>query len=384
MAFEAKGILSFSADTSKAEESMRQFEGNLKSAFRRTGDIRATAALEGFITNLTSGNVMGAIESIGRRLAGFGVLAGAAFGAAAYAATEGMKQVKEFEKALTDSEKVLTRMPEVGAGFDKIKGHIDELIKTTEKTKEPGFLGKAWLAVGSIGATKKEDTLEGAQARAARDHNEAIGQTIRSLEMEGSKSQEVLVQQQEIAKAGERIAEIHAVQRDRLDEVVKKHLTQAETLKLIAAINDSARKQEQAARLEQTVELAKNIRARTGVSMDELLSAGQLAPNAGFQLQHRQNVPVALQGDAYMAKIAQGQLAEGERLRRLGFRDESAIYMREGERIKSEIGGLKENEKMPEYMFKNAIDSASVFKEILGALHDVNGSVRGISFKNAG
>src|SRR5215831_5058456 len=102
---ELRGKLSI--DTTGATASLRDFEMNLKGMFKRTGDLRAERALEGFSRALVSGDITGAIQSITSRITGFGIVVGAVFAVGVEAINKYIQALKETSQA---QQQVFTRL----------------------------------------------------------------------------------------------------------------------------------------------------------------------------------------------------------------------------------------------------------------------------------
>jgi hypothetical protein len=90
---------------------------------------------------------------------------------------------------------------------------------------------------------------------------------------------------------------------------------------------------------------------------------------------------VALQGDAYLERLARQQFAEGDRLRRLGFGEQAALYTAQGRFYRGMETHLTAAEQPTEYKFKDALEKADVFTNILQALEDINSGIAKLSFK---
>lgn len=306
---------------------------------------------------LMTGDIKYALEGIAEKLIMIGGPGALALGAVAFGLHKGREELEAFDKGLDAVEKTLGKMPEAGVGIGTISKHITELQATlTRDPARPGILGMATSAIGDLGFGAESDRRA---ARAAEDHKEQVSQIVRLLDMEAKATDAV-------AAGEERIASIHAIQKERLSEIVGKHIQQADTLKLIEATNKAATAEESNERKRSRIEAFGSVFERSGLSSAELNTGkGPLADRLQLQLagQHERI---------------------GEYARLHGSRQGAFDEFSRSEGIKAGIGNLRESEKMPEYLFKNAIDSASIFKEIKAAIDGVNGSVKGISFKNSG
>lgn len=120
------------SDLSKAGEAAKEFEGTLKGAFRRTGDMRVGRSLEEFIQNLTSGNVGGAIESIAGKLTGLGLVGGTAMASLGAGVTYLISNLHQYEEALKNASQTAKEKPLKGATVEEDKAHIDSTIKVLE------------------------------------------------------------------------------------------------------------------------------------------------------------------------------------------------------------------------------------------------------------
>jgi hypothetical protein len=368
------------SDLSRVDVAARQFEGKLKDVFKRTGDVRPAAALEGFITNLSSGNVTGAIESVATKLTGLGLLGGAAFAVLSAGAVAAHHQLKEFDAGIEETSRVLARMPQAGAGLEQITKHIGELTESVAKTKGLGVGGTILSLLSDVGggsATDRRLNELGAQ------HAAQITQITKSLEMEAAASRKIPESEALSVELQKQLAVIHDQQIERISRVLSLTVEAGEKQRLISAVNLNAIEREANARKamqdEQAKQLAdrfKPLVERSQLSFEELLklpvSVSAATVGKGETLGNAQ----------YLAQQAQKEmsLVESERLK--GHTASAFQHFYEAERIKSGIGILQEKEKMPEHAFKQAIDGATVFQHIAATLDDIDKGINSLSFTN--
>jgi hypothetical protein len=374
------------SDLDRMSNKVREFEHNLTGAFKRTGDIRAGSALEGFIQNLTSGNVPGAIESIASRLTGLGLIGGAVAGSIALGFSRSAEEAKAFAATLDETEKSLLVAPNrvIGAQglTERLKSDLDNIQKIQDQSQgffrhlNPFSVASDVRGIGDEVKSRKDvtDTLK--EQRAFYDGLVTSAKMKAAADSEAAgalQGQEAAMKAlYEIEQARAKLASTAAAKGDFL---------------LSGAINKEADHDKQAVIRAAHAELVagnkKVIQERYGgVSSDELLAAGALAPNEGFQIRHRQSFPVALQGDAYRLRTAEGLLSQADHFRSLGLFDAAKQYGTMGEQMKSEVHSLNPNERLPEYGFKNALDTSGVLRSIDAGIKDVKQAIGGISFKN--
>ena len=171
----------FSVDTSglsSAEMKMREFEKTIQGLFRRDPGRRAEFAISGAIQNLTSGNVVGAIESITSKMGGMGLIAGVALGAI----TAGIKKVidinREWNKTLEATGETLASMPGAGASLEAMEQHLNRIVEAQSKLKPPALRifppDASWIPFrGARGESVEADPRAAEEAR-----NRAIAMSL--------------------------------------------------------------------------------------------------------------------------------------------------------------------------------------------------------------
>src|SRR5581483_3490952 len=389
MAFEILGRIGIDAsDLDRLPEKVREFEHTLTGAFRRTGDIRASSALEGFVRNLTSGDVPAAIESVAQRLTGLGLLGGVAFASLTYAFSRGQEELKkmgeaaagvqaaQFAEGLQGAMQSLQALGPIADTIQHPFSHIFTMISASSGAIQN------WVATMSAGASDIARHLR-EEAGLREGRAEAQQLIAHGQEREGANLKALIESSQKLLQINKEQAELQKGVDERFGTSSPYYHALNDAIQQFGARSRAAvQRQFEAQQQAPIFDAAFRLRERAGVTSDELEQAGALAPNVGLERRFRQSFPAALQGDAYMLSIDNRFQSEGERYRQLGLRQEAATMFAESDRIKAQIGSLRESEKAPEYQLKNAIDSAQVFKEILGALRQIDGSVRSISFKN--
>lgn len=375
MPAELKGRIQIdSSDLGRVDAAVRDFGDKVHHAFARTPDLRAHTAITGFVNYLQGGDVAGAIGSLASKITGLGLVGGVALGALGASIIAAHKELEAFDKSLGESEKLLSKMPEAGAGLETVKKHLAELIATTDKVKGPGIGGTILSLAGDVGGGFE---TEKRAERAAIDHKAAVDQIVRSLEQEAAGTRLVAASEVESLKLAEKIADIYQTQKERITEIIGKHMEQANTLRLIAKINETAHKEE--------------VNARAVAEQERISGMSKqfkpLLEKSQFSFEELLNVPSTSQGgagllqmSAFKARQAQEEMNIGERFKREGSMQAAFEHFSRAEGIKAGIGNLKESEKIPEYAFKAAIDSASVFKEMVAALNELSDGIHGISF----
>jgi hypothetical protein len=377
------------SDLDRMSNKVREFEHNLTGAFKRTGDIRAGGALEGFIQNLTSGNVPGAIESIATKLTGLGLLGGVAFGSIAFAVQEGQKEIGKLNEAMGQLD-----IDRFTGGLEGARAVFKDLAPIADELEHPfnHLLTTISLSGSAIDNMKvaqiasQKDIIQGLNEEASKREGiaELARLTASGADAEATNLKGLLTAQEKITQSKKEEAELYAL----IDKIAPPgtagrdaltHAAQRFGERGRAAATDEFAAQQDAI----PIGAARRLFESAGVSRDELLSAGQLAGNSGLQFRNRQSFPVALQGDAYMAGLAQRTRAYGEQFRTAGFRREAAGIFSQADDIEGHIGSLRDAEKAPEYQFKNALDSSKILGEISSRLDQINNSVKGISFKNS-
>jgi hypothetical protein len=131
------------SDLNKAEVALKNFEHSFSSAFKRppSGEMRAEAAVSGFVRQLSAGDIPGALESLTHRLGGMGVVGGVAFGVLVLGATKALEAAKELEKTYAALDEKLSTIPTAGMGIQA----LGELIQT-QATKIGETAGRQLMA----------------------------------------------------------------------------------------------------------------------------------------------------------------------------------------------------------------------------------------------
>jgi hypothetical protein len=440
------------SDLDRGQNAVRAFEHNITSAFRRTGDLRAGRALEGFIANITGGNVAGAIESIATRLTGLGLLGGVAFGLITGAIVKGIAAMKEFREASLAANQRLSVGPTGEHGTERIAADF-KTLGDIAKNNRSIFSG---MFEGPVGAFEKLEltrrtykdivqtaqaqiergnklveieklkasgaTDEAAKAKISLDTETKIGQAkkdsadltgfikehqkdldpLKKKELENL-AEQIKLQEKATAKSEKR-AEIAPIDREaqlrkegiqtqEKENEVKRlglsadqekiglaqiHVMSLQTqLRIMGDMSNQAKELKQAelerAKVEVEVEqrksridILKPILEKSQLSFQELLTGprgGTVTGGSGVQ---------TLRDAQLAARRAQQELNLAEQARLKGRTMESFQHLSRAEEIKSRVGMLRESEKLPEYAFRSAIDSAQVFQEMVSHLQKIS------------
>jgi hypothetical protein len=141
----------FVAAVERAEKRAQTFDSRFKSLFRRSPDRRAEQALSGFVADLSSGNVQGALTGIATRISGVGLAAGVGIGAAAELFLKAKEQIDAVDESVKKVNADLARPlalqsalgPEgIGKEIEAAMKDMDDLAK-----KRSGFVqrfAEAW------------------------------------------------------------------------------------------------------------------------------------------------------------------------------------------------------------------------------------------------
>lgn len=153
----------FQAGLNRMEARGKSFSDRLTGLFKRAsgsevGEIRAERALSGFVSQLTTGNIPGAIESITYRLSGLGLAAGVGIGAAAIAFAQIKKALHETHEASMELDKQLAKPIGAEAGTASIRADIQATVKAYDdlitKAKTPfATAGRGVMSFIEQGAT---------------------------------------------------------------------------------------------------------------------------------------------------------------------------------------------------------------------------------------
>lgn len=127
----AELIARITADTSglnKAENALKQFEHNVTSVFKRqpAGEMRAEAAIGGFIRQLTAGDVPGAIEALTRRMNVFGLVGSVAIGGIVLGITKAIQASNELNAKFESMNATLSKTPSTAMGMDALASMTEE------------------------------------------------------------------------------------------------------------------------------------------------------------------------------------------------------------------------------------------------------------------
>lgn len=128
----------FVAAIQRAEQRANTFagrvQGSLRSAFKRTPDLRAERALSGFGASLASGDIQGALLSVTERLSGLGLAAGVGIGVAVGVLVKAKEQIDAVDKSVEKLNIDLAR-PVASQGALGPEG-ISKEIEATNKDLE--------------------------------------------------------------------------------------------------------------------------------------------------------------------------------------------------------------------------------------------------------
>lgn len=120
----------------RAEKRAESFSGRVKNLFRRDPGQRAEHALSGFITDLSAGNVQGAIASISNRISGFGLLAGVAIGVAAETFIRFRRETQDADKSVAHLAETLGTFTSAGRAPEALAKHFQEVSAAVQDSLE--------------------------------------------------------------------------------------------------------------------------------------------------------------------------------------------------------------------------------------------------------
>lgn len=128
----------FIRSVEQAEKRAQSFSARITSLFRRDPTQRAERALSGFITDLSSGNVLGAIEGVSSRLSGLGLAAGVGLGVVVGLAIKAKEQFDAVDKSVLKLNEDLSKPlaitsalgPEgIGKEIESLNKNLDDLVE---------------------------------------------------------------------------------------------------------------------------------------------------------------------------------------------------------------------------------------------------------------
>jgi len=380
MAAELRAVAKFdTSDLDHGVEKIRNVEHIFETAFRRPrGGFRAEVALEAFIQDLTRGDVTTAIESVVTKLAGIGLIGGVAV-------TSLVKGVEELRKVSTATADALSELIKQGsrpldpnAGPEQLKKQLDDINKAIDEAEKRRLAMGAKMPMPSMfgmnqaGGGSGENALEVQNAL-----NSALDKRGQLLSMQVTSTDKILQTEHEIAK-------VHEDTRETITDITQKQekgllaatvaareiaQSQQHELAMIAEITKQSDTKKKRADEEQALSTIKTLVERAQLSSKEILAAGGTG-FAGLAIARLDLLRAAHEEDV------------GERERRMGHVRDAVMHFNRAEQIKANIGQLRESEKLPEYQFKNAIETASVFASMLTELRNIVGGFSKISFQN--
>jgi hypothetical protein len=326
--------------------------------------------LEGVTSRLAGGDVGGAIEMLTTKMTGLGFAGSAAFAVIGMGIYAAQRQLSEFHKSMDEIGVTLSKMPSVGREPGAFAKQFEDVSKSFKEMKGMGIGGTLMSILKDAGGGQgyERDVKEQTEKRAG-----LIDQMIRSLREEGNAVMGVSSAEATSLKLKQESAKIADEQKGRLAEIVQLTMSAGDKQRLINAENVTSL-QKQIALREELIKKSplKQIEEKSQMSMDEILAGPSIRKGGSQQLSI----------DQYWAKQAKMFEDLGMAAKKRGDQPEAIRLFTEAERVKSGIQLLSDKDKMPEVAFKNAINGAQVFQNMLSELKEMKGRLNNLGFAN--
>ncbi len=378
---ELRGKISVdTSDLNRGEARVREFESTLQNAFRRTREHRARSTIETGIERLASGDVTGAIEGITARLSSLGLIGGAAIGLVAVGLNKAYEASKELNAALEEGDKILGKSISSGASLSALSKDLDATAKAYDKIANAPWYSKLFSPRSYAFADVNDPNARGGSL-VAKERQELSDRFAKNLDFQVDKSRQLAdlalldaAGQKAAAEAmkariemAEKLFDIESAAQTMRDQA-NKGPEGSEQAQQLAAIDAWEAHQKEITRT--TAERVAQLKTLSPILEKARLSGKEISGGAG-----------TLTDRLLMQQAAKAE-EMGMKFRQQGFVSLAAEQFAISERYKAQISGLKESEKMPEFALKTAIDSATVFQDIIQELQKISQGVGEISFKN--
>lgn len=253
----------FIRSVENAEKRAQTFSGRITSLFKRDPGHRAESALSGLVTDLTSGNIQGAITSITEKISGLGLVAGVGIGVAAGLFIHFREQAIESDKSIKQLAQTIGTFDNSGRSVESLAQHFQAVsVAVKDALEKSDTLGARVARIAEDlqplptrnRRRGREDAEIGAgladEAATLKRQGEAAQRLadIKKTELFVSSSQAIL--EKIAADASERRAKITDQQLQSLKEIAnlsaEKKIPEGQAPKLFESINKSAEAQKRA------------------------------------------------------------------------------------------------------------------------------------------